>query len=990
MVTIPGPLRSFLRMAAISQKASREEVLPLMARNVVVEGYGGQGDSHRPTEYLALLRRYLQQARELMILAGRDQVIRVANCAQAGQLLSVIGYKLRNGCASNTALETSDPERAFLTIDSGFPLADLEDSMRGDKPFSYAYPSSQVPVLFSPGDWTSADKSRQTDALDSLLRDPILARLYWALAEIDPGTRTVLWQSLGPKKLAPVAAVLDFYGSYIYVRSNRVVVPGGTGAESAWKKLVGADPGSPGEFVLRLLEKDQGWLAAYYDALSRVNKTQQAYFTEPRRLERFYRALRGPNPTPGAARSVYRPAPGLLLLATRLELEPSGEPHIPGNLAVWKKAIPRKSDSKLVKDWARRAASWNNPDQVIEGMFGLSRLNSEDGPLQAFLELSEIDRARPPEQRLNPQTAALLAEKFSRFGNQYLIFSEFHGLDNSSITRFINVAGSLDRIQDRMVRADAVGVFQANVGLWQILSRQEQIPDADLNGSWQQVIGPFAHAASAAQLFDAARNSLGELFQAAAGKRDLSQDEIVTLLAGPEQTGAEGRKVRQALADRINAVLDAQRLISLDTIFALGDGLKAMPQGKATTAMLVDLAGQLREFEMPKPLFTTRERSEWASGLYNNPHLQAEMQTDLARIIKSPRSYTQAAEARGELVPFLRDTLVGLNYAYYEPPQAQMLHNNPLFVRAHDFSEEPNSKSEQAWKTPRLFGRGWAASGGAHLAGSLADLPEVLAQVEEDFIVPENVQSLIWEDLVPCLLTSAVVPRWWHVTPNELHAVTLYQKYGEELLSGAARDEQLRQKVMSILDERLPPLRSQGVEEALREGRGAEAVTDLVPAETFYLATEFRRRFPGASGTGQAGQELDHLAQLYPKDVSPERLSQDFGSPHPALAQTYARELLNVRPFPTFLVYSSRLLAESWDSNNLYWARLADEMGYSPVMLHLLVPELTQTMVKKIFATDLEDWPSLPRALRETGDEFRRGKLASSPAPAKAGSYSGF
>ena len=33
-ITIPGPLRSFQRMAAISQKASSAEVFPLLARNV--------------------------------------------------------------------------------------------------------------------------------------------------------------------------------------------------------------------------------------------------------------------------------------------------------------------------------------------------------------------------------------------------------------------------------------------------------------------------------------------------------------------------------------------------------------------------------------------------------------------------------------------------------------------------------------------------------------------------------------------------------------------------------------------------------------------------------------------------------------------------------------------------------------------------------------------------------------------------------------------
>jgi len=37
--TIPGPLRSFLRMAGISQKIAPEEVLPLLSRNVFMQGY---------------------------------------------------------------------------------------------------------------------------------------------------------------------------------------------------------------------------------------------------------------------------------------------------------------------------------------------------------------------------------------------------------------------------------------------------------------------------------------------------------------------------------------------------------------------------------------------------------------------------------------------------------------------------------------------------------------------------------------------------------------------------------------------------------------------------------------------------------------------------------------------------------------------------------------------------------------------------------------
>jgi hypothetical protein len=186
---------------------------------------------------------------------------------------------------------------------------------------------------------------------------------------------------------------------------------------------------------------------------------------------------------------------------------------------------------------------------------------------------------------------------------------------------------------------------------------------------------------------------------------------------------------------------------------------------------------------------------------------------------------------------------------------------------------------------------------------------------------------------------------------------------------------------MQILSERMSPEVSERVEQALVAGRPGEMDHQMTPADTFYLAAEFRRRFSGATVSwGPAGQELDGLCRRYPTEISWERLSQDFGIPHPILAQSYGRELLNVEPFPSFEGYSSRLLAETWDSNNLYWARLADEMGYSPVMLNRLVPVLTRRMVEKIFATDFEDWPAILRALRETGEEFRHGKIAGLPA----------
>jgi hypothetical protein len=49
------------------------------------------------------------------------------------------------------------------------------------------------------------------------------------------------------------------------------------------------------------------------------------------------------------------------------------------------------------------------------------------------------------------------------------------------------------------------------------------------------------------------------------------------------------------------------------------------------------------------------------------------------------------------------------------------------------------------------------------------------------------------------------------------------------------------------------------------------------------------------------------------------------------------------------------------------------------VMLNSLAPELTRRMISKIFATDLDDWPALLRAMDEAGEEFKQGKVATTP-----------
>ena len=142
----------------LSSDQSAEELFPALARNIMTSGYRASAgaDSMVQTEYLKLILQYLSQARELEQLAGEAATIRIPQCesAETAQILKILGFRLRNECGPEAVLETVNPSRAFLSIDSGFPLADLEQAFRTEKPFELPYKATHLPVLFGKEYWT--------------------------------------------------------------------------------------------------------------------------------------------------------------------------------------------------------------------------------------------------------------------------------------------------------------------------------------------------------------------------------------------------------------------------------------------------------------------------------------------------------------------------------------------------------------------------------------------------------------------------------------------------------------------------------------------------------------------------------------------------------------------------------------------------------------------------------------------------------------------
>ncbi len=150
-----------------------------------------------------------------------------------------------------------------------------------------------------------------------------------------------------------------------------------------------------------------------------------------------------------------------------------------------------------------------------------------------------MDRERFPEQRLTPATVRLLAEHFDRFRDQYKLFVEFHGLDNESISSFFARRNPSTTFPTASYAPTRSGCFKRVSDLWQILARQGEIPDRLLNNSFQRIIQPYFRIDYSIELFDAAQIALNELLRATPGFPNLSQSELITLLAGPNPGNTE-------------------------------------------------------------------------------------------------------------------------------------------------------------------------------------------------------------------------------------------------------------------------------------------------------------------------------------------------------------------------------------------------------------------------------------------------------------------
>ncbi|MFL6354034.1 MAG: hypothetical protein ACJ74Z_19585 [Bryobacteraceae bacterium] len=960
-VTIPGPLSSFARMAALSPDLGPEELLPSLARNVVTNGYEASGnEALQQTEYLRLLIRYVGQARELQAMTNKDRKIVIPNCdsEETGKLLKALGYRMRGSCGADIVLETVNATRAFLTIDSGFPLTELEQDLRANRRFELAFASTQVPVLYSAEYWLSAlGKSGQADFLDAFLSDPSLCRLYLGLSRLDRATAEAVRKEASPAKLKVYAHVLDFFGSMFQIRNGAAVVPG---SPKLWASLVGVPPTNPGAFFDKLITVDDGWLASYFDALSRLNGPAFTYLTQPDRTKRFYDALRGKITSPGPARPVFRSSTELLLLTSSLQIDANGQPHVPGNLDVWRNLFIKHPHGKYDGRLTRSASSWRTNDDLLEALFGLSRKTVENEPLKIFLTLNDIDRDRL--KPISAQLAARLVAGYRNYGAQYILFADVPSLTEASMGHYLDTCADMSSIRDGLVKADAIGTLQALVEIWEILSRQNMISPASEDATFAKLIEPFSHVRQQAEVFNAGRSGVGVLLSAAGARRQgPQQEQLVELLVG--KVHASGGPGPFSPAENFLRIFDAQRLIRLDSLFTVADGIGKGPVDQRAMKNIDEQLGRLEDTESLRGSLSSAEKNAMAVGYWSQRHLDQERKVSFENLAKN----SEKREPGAVLAPFLRDSLVGLVYCYYAPAGAQLLLTNPLFVRGHDFVGPPEALA--SWRATEIVGSGWPASTGGRLMGSLTSLPYAIAEAEQNFLTPKREQALIWADLVPQMIVDVTVTRWRNVKPEQVRWVSLHIQRGRSLIAAAALDPTIQSRVFAAYARFATPARVERLRDELNAGDFQKAVSEVPTSELYALAQDSTLR--GVS-PDVASNAITVMADENNPDLAPVAIARVFGTPKPTLTHSYRPGLLYLRTFPALMGYSSRILAESWESNNLYYAALADQVGVPIDQLDSYVPEWNRSAIENIFATHLEDWPAVLRSLHAVGENVRQ------------------
>jgi hypothetical protein len=140
--------------------------------------------------------------------------------------------------------------------------------------------SEQVPLPLNHELWTDVIlqvQIQQRALVSAILRDRRAALIYYGLSALDD--ETLQWMAANRGRLVHIRKYPEIFAAFgrsLRIRDGRVIVPGGTDAESLWRSLIGVDPAQADAFVERVIAGD-GRLAFLYDVIAHLDDAHRRF-----------------------------------------------------------------------------------------------------------------------------------------------------------------------------------------------------------------------------------------------------------------------------------------------------------------------------------------------------------------------------------------------------------------------------------------------------------------------------------------------------------------------------------------------------------------------------------------------------------------------------------------------------------------------------------------------------------------------------------------
>jgi VWFA-related protein len=341
---VPGGIKAFSAIAQLSGTPSYQDFFLDYCRAITE----GEADKANPTQEAGdAVRAFIAAVAALETLGEQrpdSTVIRMSfendtQIRKSQSVLAELGWKLVPEGKSFSLQPGGGPNdgfRQWTLLALGVDELAMRQAIADKRAFEFEIPKESARLLGGAA-WGVVLKGVPDlpgGPIEIFIKDRRFAMVYRGLGALDSDSAAAVVSAIGLSNLiVKYSTLIADYGEVLAVGDKGVAVPGGSGAQAAWTKLVGAKPQDAGPFLRALFEKDQGRLLAFYFDLARADAAHQRYFTlTADRAEAYYRWYRD---SAGAGELPKTANRWQARILQSLRMDASGKLILPGGRAAW-------------------------------------------------------------------------------------------------------------------------------------------------------------------------------------------------------------------------------------------------------------------------------------------------------------------------------------------------------------------------------------------------------------------------------------------------------------------------------------------------------------------------------------------------------------------------------------------------------------------------------------------------------------------------------